>query len=128
MKHKPLVAPGSYFTENVGEPQFTKRKRYMNFHKEMMEKAHEITKQKNNDYAGVGDDPFANFRICESNNICSTETGFLVRMSDKMARINTFVQSGTLLVKDESVEDTLLDLANYAILMAGYIKDKKGEL
>jgi len=27
--------------------------------------------------------------------------------------------------KDESIEDTLLDLSNYAILMAGYIKSKK---
>jgi hypothetical protein len=46
-------------------------------------------------------------------------------MSDKFARITTFVNKGVLKVKDESVEDTLLDLANYCILMAGYIKSKR---
>jgi hypothetical protein len=46
-------------------------------------------------------------------------------MVDKLARINSFSQKGELQVKDESVEDTLLDLANYAILLAGYIRSKK---
>ena len=41
--------------------------------------------------------------------------GILVRMSDKWARI---VQLSTkeAAVKDETIEDTLLDLANYALL------------
>ena len=35
-------------------------------------------------------------------------------------------ESATVLkVKDESIQDSLIDLANYAILMAGYIKAKK---
>jgi hypothetical protein len=46
-------------------------------------------------------------------------------MLDKVARVVTFVKKGVLQVKDESVEDTLLDLANYCILFAGYIKAKK---
>lgn len=95
---------------------------YMTFHKQMCDKMVEITAKKNADYTGKGDDPFANFRRCEQLDICSVEAGFLTRMTDKMARINSFVQSGTLQVKDESVLDTLLDLANYSILMAGYIR------
>jgi hypothetical protein len=31
-------------------------------------------------------------------------------------------------VKDESVQDTLLDLANYACLMAAYIESQKEKL
>jgi len=98
---------------------------YFKFHQDCLDKMAKITAAKNADYTGVGDDPFANFTRVEAMGICSTEQGFLTRMMDKMSRINSFVQKGTLQVKDESVEDTLLDLANYAILLAGYIRSKK---
>lgn len=86
----------------------------------------EVTKRKNADYTGKGNDPFANFSKAELLGICSTEQGFLVRMSDKISRIISFVQKGVLEVEDERVEDTLMDLANYCILMSAYIKSKKG--
>jgi len=57
--------------------------------------------------------------------ICSPEIGFLTRMLDKFCRLVSFVQLGVLLVKDESLEDTALDLANYCILFAGYVRSKK---
>lgn len=96
---------------------------YLKFHKEMCDKMIEITALKNSDYAN-GEDAFSNFRLCESVGVASTLQGFLTRMLDKIARINSFVQKGTLAVKDESVQDTLLDLANYSILMAGFIKSE----
>ena len=83
------------------------------------------SRAKNNDYTGAGDDPFANFRIVEHNGISTTEAGMLVRMSDKMSRLATFAKKGVLEVKDESVTDTLKDLANYAALLAAYIEDKR---
>ena len=46
-------------------------------------------------------------------------------MFDKMKRISSFVHQGELQVKDESVKDTLQDLANYCCLMAGYIESQK---
>lgn len=98
---------------------------YMAFHKAACEKMHTITKAKNADYTGTGANPFANFERVEALGICSTEQGFLTRMTDKMSRLSSFVQRGVLEVKDESVEDTLLDLANYSILLAAYIKAKK---
>lgn len=99
---------------------------YIQFHKEFCDKMVEVTRRKNADYAGHGNnDPFANFRVVENINITSAEIGFLTRMTDKLSRITTFVHKGELLVKDESVEDTLLDLANYSALLAGYIRDKK---
>jgi len=55
----------------------------------------------------------------------TTEQGFLTRMMDKMKRIASFAEKGELQVKDESVTDTLRDLANYACLLAGYIESKK---
>ncbi len=97
---------------------------YMLFHSQMCDMMIEITKKKNADYAGSGDDPFSNFRqiggLVQMPNVI--EIGFLTRMSDKFSRIGSFISNGTLQVKEESVEDTLLDLANYCLLFAGYIK------
>ena len=63
--------------------------------------------------------------VVEKIGIASTEQGFLTRMMDKISRVNSFVKQGTLNVADEKIEDTLMDLANYAILMAGYLRSKK---
>ena len=41
--------------------------------------------------------------------------GLRVRMYDKLARLNNLVDTGNT-PKYESVEDTLIDLANYAII------------
>lgn len=100
---------------------------FYKFHKEMTAKMHAITLAKNSDYtSGVGDtDPFANFRQVEKFGICSAELGFLTRMSDKFARIASYAKAGKLLVKDESVQDTCLDLANYMILFLGFLEEKK---
>ena len=84
----------------------------------------DVMKAKSHDYNGATD-PFANFKIVEQNGIASVEQGFLTRMTDKMSRLATFVRKGEYKVNDEKVEDTLLDLANYSILMSAYIKSKK---
>lgn len=101
------------------------KEEYMAYHEECCKRMIVITKQKNADYTGITPDPFLNFSRVESFGICSVEQGFLVRMSDKLSRINSFAQKGIFEVKDESIEDTLLDLANYSLLMAGYIKSEK---
>lgn len=44
------------------------------------------------------------------------------RMDDKMNRFKNLVRTGSFKVKDESVVDTLKDLANYAIMTAMYIE------
>jgi len=86
----------------------------------------EIMHRKNADYAGLkGADPFANFTRVEALGICKTEIGFLTRMTDKLCRISSFVERGELSVKDESVQDTLNDLACYAFLFAAFIESKK---
>jgi hypothetical protein len=98
---------------------------YLKFHKKFCGDMITMTQKKNADYTGKDADPFANFNKVEQLGICSTEQGFLTRMTDKFCRITSFVQKGELLVKDESVQDTLHDLANYCALMSGYIESKK---
>lgn len=99
---------------------------YMEYHEAACKRMIEITKAKNADYSGAGDDPFSNFRQIE--HLIKTVPrvvmiGMLTRMSDKMSRIASFVEKGNLQVKDESVKDTLLDVANYAILFMGIIEE-----
>jgi hypothetical protein len=102
------------------------REEYFEFHKKLTDRMTEITRAKNADYTGAaGNDPFANFNRVASLGVCSTEQGFMVRMLDKYMRINSFVQLGNLQVKDESVQDTLLDLANYCLLFLGYLESEK---
>ena len=101
------------------------KQEYLKFHAEVCQKLQDITAKKNADYTGVSDDPFSNFSKVEELGVTTTEQGFLVRMLDKFMRITSFVQKGVLEVKEESVEDTLLDLANYCILMAGFIESRK---
>ena len=39
-----------------------------------------------------------------------------IRLSDKLERFKTLSKSNQPLINDESMKDTLLDLANYAIM------------
>lgn len=90
------------------------------------QKAIEISRKKNSDYSssGGGDNAFENFELCEKMGICSTETGMLVRMTDKLARMSSLLTKGSNEVKDESLQDTCSDLANYATIMAVYLDYK----
>lgn len=102
------------------------REEYFEYHEQLTKRMTKITRAKNADYTGAtGDDPFSNFSRVSDLGVCSTEQGFMVRILDKYMRINSFVQLGSLQVKDESVEDTLLDLANYCLLFLGYLKSQK---
>lgn len=98
----------------------------MKIHEELCLKGRELMDKKNRDYAGRGGtEPFANFTRVESMGICSTESGMLVRLTDKMSRLSSFAESGKLAVENESFEDTIVDVINYMVLFYAYIKNKK---
>lgn len=65
---------------------------------------------KNKDYGSSFDKTFETFGV----------VSLLTRLSDKMNRLTSLYLNGKACVTDESFKDTLLDMANYAIL--GYIK------
>ena len=74
-----------------------------------------VCRAKNHDYANPEtQDYYANLRECEAIGIPAWR-GILVRMSDKWSRIKRLSQHEAA-VTDESFNDTLIDLANYAIL------------
>jgi hypothetical protein len=67
---------------------------------------------KQSDYGRVGD-PFANVRASEEFGIKSW-IGTAIRMNDKMRRIQAAARGQNL--KNESIEDSFLDIAVYAII------------
>jgi hypothetical protein len=104
------------------------RDELLKMHEMICEKGRSLMRKKNADYAGNGgNEPFANFTRVEAMGICSTEQGFLVRMTDKMSRLSSFVESGKLAVENESFEDTIIDIVNYSVLMYAYLHDKKAQ-
>lgn len=101
------------------------REEYLAEFKAITDQMYEITKAKNSDYCGDTSQPFKNFTMVETMGVATTEQGFFTRMNDKMMRFSGFIKNGTLQVKDEKIEDTLLDLATYSILLICYLRSKK---
>lgn len=124
-KPRTVYVPTDGYEKEEGKPMT--KEEYLEFHQKCCQRMVETTKAKNSDYTGGSQDPFANFQqighLVQLPHVVAI--GFLTRMSDKFSRIGSFITKGSLLVKDESVEDTLIDLANYCILMAGYLRSQK---
>ena len=70
--------------------------------KQVQSEALELFKKKNTDYG----DAFANYG----------PVGVLVRMGDKISRLNHITKNGITLVENEKLKDTLIDLHNYAAM------------
>ena len=80
---------------------------------ELLDKMKAIRTAKRADYnAGK----MNNFELSDKLFGVNSYVGILIRMSDKLSRLGSFVQKGFHAVKDESIEDTLLDLANYSLI------------
>ena len=93
-------------------------------HEETCNGARDIMRAKNRDYTAGSADPFANFRASEALGVPGV-VSILVRSLDKFQRIRSFVELGSLAVKDESVDDAIQDVVNYMILAQGMLRDAK---
>jgi hypothetical protein len=103
-----------------------KREELLAIHKRLCTTALSLMQKKNADYAGKGGaEPFANFTRAEAMGVTTTEKGILVRMIDKMSRLSSFMNAGAFEVEDEKLEDTILDMINYSVLLYAYIESKK---
>jgi len=75
----------------------------------------DIMSNKSHDYAESGD-VLSNFKMCEKLFNIPDYTGISIRLSDKLSRIKQITSKGKTKVKDESLQDTLVDTANYSLL------------
>lgn len=105
------------------------RERLLDLHSSLSQEARSLMESKNHDYSGGRDDsdPFLNFTRVERMGITDTKTGFMVRITDKLSRLVTYVHNGSFKTKDEALKDTILDLMNYAILLYAYSNTQKDD-
>lgn len=74
-------------------------------HQELLDYMHNLYITKNHDYGNSVHDTYEKYGL----------TSFLVRIEDKLNRVRTLSKNDAK-VNDEKIEDTLMDMANYAIL------------
>ena len=102
-----------------------KHSEYLIKHSELCKRMEELTLVKQLDYSSGSDDAFFNVSRCESKGVVTTEQGIYIRISDKIARIESFLKKGSLEVKDESLIDSCVDLANYSLMLGIYLINKE---
>lgn len=85
-------------------------------HERLINSIHEMYVKKNADYGSSFDLSLDEFGLVSS----------AIRMTDKLNRFKQLMDSEGL-VKDEKLEDTLLDLANYAIMTVMWLENEKEE-
>jgi hypothetical protein len=90
---------------------------------QLLREAGELSIKKGKDY-GTDSDPDANLTASEDFGIPSW-VGCLSRANDKMRRLQTFATSGAL--ANEGAEDSMLDLAVYALKALRFYRDASGE-
>lgn len=121
-------ATGAAWTDSDIDPDYVviDNAWLLRFVEEKAAKMVAVARAKNADYAGASSDPFGNFARVEDLGIATVEQGFLTRMTDKLCRIASLARPGVeAQVKDEAIEDTLLDLANYSLLLAAWLAAKR---
>lgn len=95
------------------------------YHEATCQKARDLMYMKNADYS-EGDDRFRNFRGSEAFGI-DPMIGVCLRMQDKLNRIVTFARAGKLTSHRESVDDSVLDLVNYAVILGAMATEKTNQ-
>lgn len=95
----------------------------VDLHEEMTSRCLETMIKKNNDYANPehANNPFANFDASRVFGI-HPAMGILLRVQDKLKRIESFVRNGDLSVSEESWMDSCEDVINYMVLIAAILK------
>jgi hypothetical protein len=88
-------------------------------HMEVLKELNDICTRKNADYGDSATDTFKKFGLL----------AYIIRLNDKLRRLESLVlHKKSRQVKDESVEDTLLDIANYCVLAVMDLRSEKNEL
>jgi hypothetical protein len=85
--------------------------------RQIAEEMASLYERKHADYGSNFEDLFARFGMLSS----------VIRFYDKIQRIENMTKTGKQNVSDESIEDTLKDLANYSIMTMIEIRRNKRE-
>lgn len=88
----------------------------MKMHKGICDQLHDTYVRKNSDYGDSFSKMFEKFGLLSS----------FIRLNDKLNRVESLMNKEQQ-VPDESVEDTLLDMANYCILTVIELRKEHGD-
>jgi hypothetical protein len=95
-----------------------------------LESMRQILASKRHDYA-EDDDILANFRISgwlmemgKQAGLCGEDLTFLDKLGTKLARMIA-LRGGDKIPNNESITDTLVDMANYCLLWATFIEERQ---
>lgn len=104
-------------------------KELLQLHDEITKRCKSIMERKNSDYTGgsKATDALSNFKGSRTLGIHPV-MGLLLRVQDKMKRIESFVADGELRVTGEPVQDACDDCVNYFILAAALLKEEAEKL
>ena len=86
-------------------------------HKKICDNLNKIYEKKNHDYGNSFGETYKDLGIISA----------VTRISDKFNRLKTLAKYENNLVNDESLEDTLLDMANYCIKTKMCLDSEKNE-
>ena len=75
-------------------------------HKNICDSLNDLYKKKNQDYGDSFGKSYKEYGLTMS----------CIRLEDKLNRLKSLNKNGNAQVKDESIQDTLMDLANYTIM------------
>ena len=109
--------PESYFEmyEEETLKELTEPLDLIEQHKRICERLNKVYADKNHDYGNSFGETYEKYG----------DISALVRISDKMNRIEQLVQTGEQKVKDEALEDSILDMANYLIMWAMELEEEE---
>ena len=97
--------------QNMGS---NKTQSYVDCFDDILKEMSEVHQRKNADYGNNFHKRYEKYGFLTA----------LLRLTDKMERLENIYEKGEIQVKDESVEDTLLDLANYAVMTIVELRNK----
>ena len=85
--------------------------------KQITDEMVKLYERKNSDYGSSNHDTYMKYGA----------VAYLVRMEDKINRVRSLVQNNNQKVEDEKIHDSLVDLANYSILMLLELEEDKND-
>lgn len=92
---------------------------------QLLEEMADLHKRKSAGYSGAENpDPWANFRGSEKLGI-KPSVGALIRLQDKVARIQALVRNPANDQVGESIEDTLMDAAAYCLITICLLREEQ---
>lgn len=114
-----LVVDHDVLMQEINKPEtlkeLTEPLDLIDSHKRICKQLNEVYADKNHDYGNSFGATYEKYG----------DISALVRISDKMNRIEQLVQTGEQKVKDEALEDSILDMANYLIMWAMELEEEE---